>query len=284
MNTRSLLASCALAVSFASTVPVALAQADERSPRTPNLAFLVERGTNLPEQELVADGDRLTSEQRFEVVSGHARFVDGRGSVLSVTRDDGRLVLPALVPSIDESLVRVTSGNVQRVVRIISLPVERFSEVDTAAALDPQAVLERYKHAARVDYDRLLALAPAHSEYSAYTLAGEPVETRAGCSLPTYFYGPGRVFWQMSNPRAYGYSVKLENANNYLVWGSGSMQEVDGMYNSAWACNTAYKVPNNCDLQAGTGGFGCCCVGLALPRCEWFNPGPPGDWPDCPLR
>lgn len=271
-----------LAVGLLAAGRASEAGAVDRDDAGASLAFLVELGTTLPEQTLSSGAEPVSgAEQRFEIVSGSARFVGGESALVRVPRD-GRVVLPEIVPAGDESVVRVTAGSWQTELRVIGLSPAKLAELETVAAIDPSVVLDSQKSFARVDFGKLIALAPLHAEYTAFPSRGG-APPRAGCSAPLYFYGPGRVFWQMSNPASYGYSVKLENANNYLVWGSGSMQEIDGLYNRNWGCFTAFKVPNNCDLHVGTGGFGCCCVGWALPQCSWINPGPLTDWPDCPL-
>jgi hypothetical protein len=104
-------------------------------------------------------------------------------------------------------------------------------------------------------------------------------------------FGPGKVYWRMSNPRGNGYSVKPENSNT-LTWAVVTWQAIDGIYRSNWGSCRAFKVPDHCtvDWYSGDSYYECCnaATALILGRSKYTNTcnssSPEASWPDHPLR
>lgn len=102
---------------------------------------------------------------------------------------------------------------------------------------------------------------------------------------------PGKVYWRMSNPQGYGFSV-LPESSNTLTWAVGTWQAIDGIYRSRWGSCRAFKVPDHCtvDWYSNDSYYECCNAAAALifGRSKYTNTcdssSPEASWPDHPLR
>jgi len=98
-------------------------------------------------------------------------------------------------------------------------------------------------------------------------------------------WGPGIVNWSFSDPADWGYSVKPESSWE-LIWARPPTQAIDGIYNEAWGCNLALKVPDSCTVTMTDPDTLSYCCNAAMwtlgYRIEWVNSSAIG-WPSCPL-
>jgi hypothetical protein len=116
-------------------------------------------------------------------------------------------------------------------------------------------------------------------------------EVFQGLCIRPIFPLRGLVKWDMKDPRAAGFSYKLEGPST-LAWASAPENVVDGIYNKNWGCNRALKIPDHCTVTWSASSYSYCCnlagilIGKGLPR--WVTPGigsgEGSTWPGCPLR
>lgn len=254
--------------------------------------LLVREGAEVPARELLAM-ESPNAELRFRVASGQVRFENGSEAALGRAGSDGVIETPVIKagPVNDESSIEIVSrGRTLGVLRVRTLPHETWASILDVLANDPGVVVERAPAYAVVDLSMVKSSGLGLQQGFGSGAGQETKANRGGGVEPMALcvrvpWGPGWVNWGMSNPAGAGYSVKPESSGS-LVWARSSGQDADGIYNRAWGCGTAFKIPDNCTATVASNGSISCCCNAAMAAlghvCRWLNPGAVG-WPNCPL-
>jgi hypothetical protein len=99
--------------------------------------------------------------------------------------------------------------------------------------------------------------------------------------------GPGLVRWHLSAAQREGYSVLTEDRER-LAWAGTSPVAVDAIYQRAWGCHLALKIPDSCSVDVYPDRIEASCNVLAAlfgNVVHWVTPGNNHEngWPPCPL-
>lgn len=235
----------------------------------------------------------------------------------------GELVIPSLAAGglLAETHVELRSGEtVVEKLRFVTLPVDLFDLLRGQLERGSSGVLYMDRSTIVVDEDRWVVDPPPLDYPAGYIVEAPSVEgyalrsSVAGNAVewtdsvePLDDYGggggdggrnwdrcpssicwsnplpPGVVEWRTPDPRADGFSVKLESYSNVLHCPQLPKQGVDGVYKNSWGCNKALKIPDNCQANLYSS-HGSCCCGSLTPLgyvCTWIDPRQFPDWPNC---
>jgi hypothetical protein len=275
-------------------------------------SILVEEGHQIPPLFLLEDSTASLTRVRFEL-TGSARFHAGfPRSIVEASPVEGKIRVPRIAPGerrFGESTLKLLSEEraLATDIRIAVLPEGWISNLADIPIISEDALLFHSKYVAVVDED--LVHWDRWEEYSMHHIEAPPGHVAAKQGLrplverfdpsatdPDWCpgwcirvpWGPGRVDWSISNPWDWGWSVKPENISGSLAPAAAPSQAVDGIYNLAWGCGQALKIPDSCTATASTSLslIQCCCnhAAAALGHvCQWIDPVPLPDWPNCPI-
>jgi hypothetical protein len=286
----------------------------ERLPKAPTtglgagaLVIVVEQGSVVPAQ--AAGSEKYRSHRAFGmsatgvnaiargstfVIQGHAQFAETKSDTAPAVGRQGLLELPAIAApdEVGDSFVQLWAGT-QRVgapVMIATRPAGTIARITAFVPAGDETYLAVGEHFAVVDIasylakasnEGLAAPAPTRDQSS---LGGGQETTNDVCVRSPF--GPGVVEWQGVDPWIYGFSVKAEDGN-YLFYSHLPSDYCDGIYNLAWGCGVAIKIPDHCTFYVADWAY-CCnaAASVIYGVVRWVYPGSGGEateWPYCPL-
>jgi hypothetical protein len=229
----------------------------------------------------------------FEI-RGAARFAETHASRATARLRAGALELPAISAPDDvgDSYVQLVVGD-QRIgqpLLVAARPKGTIAQITNFVPAGDRSYVALGADYALVDVNAYQANASDRGQAGSPQRGEDPSQapggsTTSGLCIRTPF-GPGWVEWQWVDPWSFGYSVKPETSNS-LVYGHLPSEGCDGIYNLAWGCGLALKIPDHCTFYAGDGSY--CCNAATIPLfgvVRWVNPGSGGEateWPVCPL-
>lgn len=222
-------------------------------------------------------------ELHFRVADGNARFADGGAAVSGRAGPDGIVATPALRAGTVHNIssIEITSqGRSLGILRVRIIPLDRWSLFLDILSKDSGVVIERaheyavvntaLMRASREGVQQRLGSAP-NQVVDAAGAGGAGMRATGVCIRDPF--GPGWVNLTTYDPAGWLFSLKPENTWP-LVWARAPGQDVDALYNRAWGCYAAIKVPDNCTATSGPDGTSCCCNAAAAAWghvCEWKN-------------